>query len=62
MPKKILFSFKKVEKHTILAGLGGGGQLSAPLALLSDAHGNTSHGTLVCHGLSVGIGASRLKV
>ncbi len=29
MPKNILFSFKKVEKHTILDGQGGGGA-SAP--------------------------------
>jgi len=26
MPKNILFSFKKVEKHTILASQGGGGK------------------------------------
>jgi len=30
--KNILFSFKKVEKHTILAGQGGGGRVP-PLAL-----------------------------
>jgi len=35
MPKNILFSFIKVEKHTILAGQGGA---SAPLALPADAH------------------------
>ncbi len=29
MPKNILFSFKKVKKHTILVGQGGGGA-SAP--------------------------------
>jgi len=33
LPKNILFSFKKVEKHTILASPGGGGKcpiLSSP--------------------------------
>jgi len=27
MPRNIPFSFKEVEKHTILAGKGGGGQV-----------------------------------
>jgi len=37
MAKNILFSFKKVEKHTISAGQGGGGA-SAPLALPCGRH------------------------
>jgi len=32
MPKNMLFSFKKVKKHTILVWGGGGGQVP-PLAL-----------------------------
>jgi len=37
MPKNILFSFKKVEKHTILVGQGGGGK-SPLLPSPADAH------------------------
>jgi len=35
IPKNITFSSKKVEKHTILAGQGGGQGQGPPLALSS---------------------------
>jgi len=52
MPENILFSFKKVKKHTILAGQGGGKCPLLPSP--ADAHAwtprslNKFHGLLKC--------------
>jgi len=47
MPKIILFPFFKVEKHTILAGQGGGGKCPL-LPSPADAHGRQVQGALKC--------------
>jgi hypothetical protein len=50
--KNILFSFKKVEKNTILSGQGG--QLT-PLALPADAPGNYQNNIIRIENCQTGI-------